>query len=224
MATKNTGRVLDTDPVAARPAAGATAGRASARARLLAAANELFYDEGVHTVGIDRVIERAGVAKASLYSTFGSKDELIRAYLTERHEARQARIRRKLAACDGPRDRLLGIFDALADAAAETGFRGCPFANASAEAPMGSAARQVTDIARAWLLSLFTDLAAEAGAADPAGLGRQLMLLHDGASTSAKLDRDPTAALAARAAAAALLDALVPPDRTRRRGRRPAAT
>ena len=58
---------------------------ASARERLLKAANELFYEEGVHTVGIDRIIEKAGVAKASLYSTFGSKEELVRAYLGERH-------------------------------------------------------------------------------------------------------------------------------------------
>ena len=57
------------------------AARPSARERLLAAADELFYEEGVHTVGIDRVIEHAGVAKGSLYNTFGSKDELIRAYL-----------------------------------------------------------------------------------------------------------------------------------------------
>jgi len=54
-----------------------TIDRGSARERLLAAADELFYDEGVHTVGIDRVIERAGVAKATLYSAFGSKDALI---------------------------------------------------------------------------------------------------------------------------------------------------
>ena len=59
--------------------------RRPARERLLAAANELFYNEGVHTVGIDRVIEQAGVAKASLYNTFGSKDELVRAYLESRH-------------------------------------------------------------------------------------------------------------------------------------------
>ncbi len=64
----------------------------SARERLLEAANELFYDEGVHTVGIDRVIERAGVAKASLYNTFGSKDELVRAYLETRHALVAARI------------------------------------------------------------------------------------------------------------------------------------
>ena len=62
-------------------AASADPAARSARERLLDAANELFYEEGVHTVGIDRVIERAGVAKATLYSTFGSKDELVRAYL-----------------------------------------------------------------------------------------------------------------------------------------------
>ena len=59
--------------------------RRSPRERLLEAAGELFYAEGVQSVGIDRVIERAGVAKASLYSTFGSKEELVRAYLDERH-------------------------------------------------------------------------------------------------------------------------------------------
>src|SRR5579864_7975765 len=101
----------------------ATPIRRSARERLLAAANELFYNEGVHTVGIDRVIERAGVAKASLYNTFGSKDELVRAYLERRHLARQERITRKLARYDTPRDRLLGVFDALGELLVEQHFR-----------------------------------------------------------------------------------------------------
>src|SRR5579872_2327563 len=86
--------------------------RPSARERLLAAANELFYDEGVHTVGIDRVIERAGVTKASLYNTFGSKDELVRAYLEGRHARIAARITRYLERYSDPRDRLLGVFEA----------------------------------------------------------------------------------------------------------------
>ena len=68
-----------------------------ARERLLGAANELFYAEGVHTVGIDRVIDHAGVAKATLYSVFGSKDELIRAYLDRRHQGWHERIEEKLA-------------------------------------------------------------------------------------------------------------------------------
>jgi AcrR family transcriptional regulator len=78
--------------------------RVSARDRLLAAADELFYAEGVHVVGVDRIVERAGVAKASLYSIFGSKDELIRAYLQARHAARRERMTRKLRSISPPTD------------------------------------------------------------------------------------------------------------------------
>jgi AcrR family transcriptional regulator len=183
--------------------------RSSARERLLAAADELFYQGGVHTVGIDRVIERAGVAKATLYSVFGSKEELIRSYLAARHVARQERMTRGLARYGTPRDRLLGAFDVLGEAIAEPGFRGCAFANASAEALPGSAAVQVSDESRAWLRSLFVELGQAAGAADPERLARQLVLLYDGASVAARMDRDPGAAAAARAAAATLLDAAV---------------
>jgi AcrR family transcriptional regulator len=91
----------------------ATARRPSARERLLDAADELFYEEGVHSVGIDRVIAHAGVAKASLYSAFGSKDELIRAYLDRRHALRRERMQTRLAQYATPRDQLLGVFDVL---------------------------------------------------------------------------------------------------------------
>src|SRR4051812_15146435 len=94
----------------------------SPRDRLLAAADELFYEEGVHTVGIDRVIERAGVAKASLYSTFGSKEELVRAYLAARAQDRRARITQRIAQHDQPRDRILAIFDVLGERAARPSY------------------------------------------------------------------------------------------------------
>ena len=87
----------------------------SARERLLAAANELFYEEGVHTVGIDRVIERAGVAKASLYSTFGSKEELVRAYLQARAEERQRRVAAVIAKHAEPRAQILALYDYLGE-------------------------------------------------------------------------------------------------------------
>src|SRR5690349_699211 len=99
----------------------------SARERLLAAADELCYGGGIRTVGIERVLERAGVAKASLYDCFGSKDELIRAYLQSRHEARKARITQWLLRCASPREQLLGVFDALRESMAAPGFRGCAF-------------------------------------------------------------------------------------------------
>ncbi|HEV8174915.1 MAG TPA: TetR/AcrR family transcriptional regulator [Actinoplanes sp.] len=179
----------------------------SARDRLLSAADELFYAEGVHTVGIDRIIERAGVAKASLYSAFGSKDELVRAYLQGRHEARQARILSGLERFETPRDRLLGVFDVLAEATATPGFRGCAFYNASAESPAGSVVEQVCDNNRAWLRGLLVELARDAGAKDPEALAAQLVILYDGTLVGARMDRSPGAAATARATAAALLDA-----------------
>lgn len=188
------------------PTKTATAERLSARERLLAAAQELFYEEGINTVGIDRVIERAGVAKASLYSTFGSKEELIRAYLSARHEARQARIKEMLARSNTPKEKLLGVFDVMAELSAESNFRGCAFVRASAEARPGSSVTTVCDEARAWIRNLFTELAKDAGAADPEQLARQLVLLYDGAAVSSQMDRKPGAAAAARVVAEALLN------------------
>jgi AcrR family transcriptional regulator len=188
-------------------AAPRTPDRLSARERLLAAADELFYEEGVHTVGIDRIIERAGVAKASLYNTFGSKDELIRAYLAGRHAARQERVTRFVDRYETPRERLLGVFDALGSYAAEPGFRGCAFMNASAESLPGSAVEEVSDESRAWTRALFTELAQAAGVSDATGLAAQLVLLYDGALIGARMDRNAATGIAARAVAETLLDA-----------------
>lgn len=187
--------------------AGQNAARPSARERLLAAANELFYEEGVHTVGIDRVIEHAGVAKGSLYNTFGSKDELIHAYLKGRHEMIAERITRALESYDTPRERLLGVFESQGRSYAETGYRGCAFARASAESQPGDRVEQAYSDYRGWVRSLLTRLAEEAGAPDPVGLGRQLHLLYDGTGVAARMDHDPAASTAASAAAATLLDA-----------------
>jgi AcrR family transcriptional regulator len=185
------------------------AARPSARERLLASANELFYEEGVHTVGIDRVIEHAGVAKGSLYNTFGSKDELIRAYLEARHASMEQRITRVLERYDSPRGRLLGVFEAQDELFSEPGYRGCAFARASAESHPGDVVEQAAEDYRAWVRSLFTRLAGEAGVPDAPALARQLHLLYDGSGMSARMDHDPSAARAARSAAAALLDAAV---------------
>src|SRR5712692_1905504 len=176
-----------------------TTARQSARERLLAAASELFYEEGVHSVGIDRVIERAGVAKATLYTAFGSKDELVRAYLKARHAATRERMSRELAArYQTPRERRVGVFEVQGLSFAEPGFRGCAFISASAEARPGSSVEEVADEYRTWVRSLFLDLAREAGAVDPERLAQQLVLLYDGAGIGAWMDRDASAAVAAQ--------------------------
>jgi AcrR family transcriptional regulator len=181
--------------------------KTSARERLLAAAEELFYEEGINTVGIDRVIERAGVAKASLYNLFGSKDELIRAYLTARHEARKERLEKYLPTLATPQARILGIFDDMREMAVRTGFRGCAFVRAAAELRGQHCVKNICDESRGWLRGLFTDLAREAGAKDPAGLARQLVLLYDGAAVSGQMEAAGGGAQAAREAATQLMQA-----------------
>jgi AcrR family transcriptional regulator len=183
----------------------------SAHDRLLAAANELFYAEGVHTVGIERVIERAGVAKASLYSTFGSKEELVRAYLQQRADARKRRITERIARYEDPRDQILGVFEVLGERAAEPTFRGCAFINARAEGPQAeNKVTRVCAATRAWLRALLVDLARDAGAADPERLGAQLVVLYDGGTVGASMDGDPESVGTARAMAEALLTATLP--------------
>ncbi|MCW2512840.1 MAG: regulatory protein TetR [Mycobacterium sp.] len=179
--------------------------RRTARERLLDAANELFYREGTQTVGIDRIIEHAGVAKASLYNTFGSKEELVRAYLESRHARTTERLGAAVEAHTDPVERLLAVFDAQGTMFASPSFNGCAFISASAEAPPGGSIERAADDYRGDIRGLFTRLARDAGAPDPAALAHQLHLIYDGAGISARMDRDPSAAIAARTAAAALL-------------------
>jgi len=179
--------------------------RLSARDRLLAAADELFYDHGINRVGIDRIIEHAGVAKASLYDTFGSKEELIRCYLKVRSERRRARIRERMEHYQTPRDKILSVFDFLSEAVAQPNYRGCAFQRAGAEAEAGSTIKGACDESRAWIRAQFAQLAREAGAHDPDSLSRQLVILYDGAATTAHVDRDLDAPKAARALAERLL-------------------
>jgi len=175
------------------------------RERLLAAANELFYEQGICSVGIDRVLERADVARASLYSTFGSKDELVRAYLQGRSERWQATVAEVLPErWASARERIVGVFVLLTEWFTLPGYRGCPFINASSEAGADAVVEPVRDAHRAWVRDLFTGLAREAGATDPEALSAQLVLLYDGAMVGAQLDRSSAPGLSAQRAAAAL--------------------
>jgi AcrR family transcriptional regulator len=180
--------------------------RLSARERLLAAADELFYEGGINLVGIDRVIERAGVAKSSLYDCFGSKEELIRCYLEARSHARQQRIRERIARHDAPVAKILSIFDVLAEITSQPTFRGCAFLRAGADAGADGKVKQACNESREFLRNLFIDLARAAGAKNPEALGRQLVLLYDGAMVAAQADANRDAASAARDMARVLLD------------------
>jgi AcrR family transcriptional regulator len=176
-----------------------------ARDRLIAAANELFYAEGIHTVGVDRIIEHAGVSRASFYNNFDSKEQLIHTYLVGRHESTVSRLTDAIAEHDDPRQRIFAVFDAQAALFRQPDFNGCAFVAACTEAASGGTIESDATAFRTWVRTLFTDLARQAEAADPDLLGRQLHLLYDGAALSARMDHDRGIAAASRGVVELLL-------------------
>jgi AcrR family transcriptional regulator len=154
----------------------------SMRERLIEAANELFYAQGLRAVSVDKVIERAGTTKVTFYRHFQSKDDLIVAYLESRAELERNGVDAAIAYGDGDVDVTLGLMaDHTGAAACSPGFRGCPFINAAAEYPdPDSAVRKLVDGHRDWWTSAFERLVAPLGLADPAAIADDLMLLRDG--------------------------------------------
>lgn len=179
--------------------------RRPVRERLLAVAEQLFYQEGVHQVGIERVLAEAGVAKASLYDNFGSKEALVAAYLEARQLVRQQRLDQAMKEAGSPRERLLSVFDVLERNMAEPGYRGCAFARVAMEAPPTGSVRTICEEARNWLYRRLLEQAELAGARAPAMLARQLQIVYDGATVATAVDHASDAGHAAKAVAALLV-------------------
>ena len=139
--------------------------------------------------------------------TFGSKDELVRAYLQTRRASVTQRITQAVERYGTPRERLLAVFEGQGELFAQPDYRGCAFARASAESHPGDLVEQAAEAYRRWVRALLTELAAQAGVPEPEVLARQLHLLYHGSGQSARMNHDPAAAAAARAAGATLLDA-----------------
>jgi AcrR family transcriptional regulator len=161
-----------------------------ARRRVLDAAGALFYAEGIHAVGIDRVIAEAAVAKATFYHHFPSKDALVCAYLQEQSD----RVRRAtVPAGDTREDRVLAVFATIGEFACGPGFRGCAFINAAAEYPdPAHPVRQVVAAHRAWFHGVLRDLLADGrDTGTDAGADRtatMLVMLRDGLVVTGDLD------------------------------------
>ena len=153
-----------------------------AQEHLLRAAGELFYREGVRAVGVDAVVERAGVNKMSLYRQFSSKDDLVLAYLERKDKQFFGYVEKSVAKHPGePARQLLQYFDDLAARASAEDYRGCPFVNVAVEFPDPShPARQFVADNKARLIERITALATEAGADDPVALAHALGLLIEG--------------------------------------------
>jgi len=174
--------------------------------RLVATAGDLFYREGIHAVGVQRVIDEAGVAKASLYAHFPSKDDLVAACLARRSEAYRARVAEALEGVDDPVAQVLHLFDLAATWMGSDEFRGCPFANAESElASPTHPARAVVSAHFTWVRELLLRLVRAAGRPEPERLAGALMNLQQGAAARALADGNAAPAHDARWAAEALL-------------------
>src|SRR5262245_58514896 len=130
-----------------------------ARDRLLAAADELFYNRGIHATGVDEIVQRAGTAKTTLYAHFRTKNDLIAGYLTRRSANWRTQMEAELERADGtPEQELDTIFAVLASGCDAPGFRGCPFINPAAEFPDSAhPARKVANEHRTWVKNLILE-------------------------------------------------------------------
>ncbi|AMW14648.1 TetR family transcriptional regulator [Streptomyces qaidamensis] len=158
----------------------ATTDNASTRDRILDAAAELFYREGV-SLGVETLCRSAGVSKRSMYQLFASKDEVLAASLARRLPEYEERLAPGPQEPGSPRERILYVFERLEKTSAEPAYRGCPCLAALVEHPASVVARG----AKEWLLGFFRTRAEEGGARDAELLARQLMLVFDGASARA---------------------------------------
>ncbi|MEU7920787.1 TetR/AcrR family transcriptional regulator [Micromonospora zamorensis] len=153
-----------------------------ARLRLLTTATRIFYAEGIHAVGVDRIIAEAKVTRATFYRHFPSKDDLILAYLREIHRMERGTVEAAIAADSSPVDSLLAVAGSIAGNIQSPGFRGCAFLNAAAEYPdTDHPVHQEIIAHRQWFLDTLTTLMAQVHeeTADPSA--RHFVMLRDGA-------------------------------------------
>jgi len=180
----------------------------STRDRILRAAKDLFYGEGIRNVGVDAIVTRAGVTKPTLYYYFENKDALVAAYLAQRNEAILASLAKTIESTRGTiADKIAAIFESVADATPNPRWKGCPIVRGAAEFaadPEHTARRIASDHKKhveAWLADQFKR--GKVAGADVKA--RQLAILLDGAIVHAFIHGDPDYARVAGAAARALL-------------------
>ena len=164
-----------------------------ARQRLLDTASRIFYAEGIHAVGVDRIVADAKVTRATFYRHFPGKEDLVLAYLREVHAMERGAIEAAVAGAPAPTEALLATAAAIAATIRSPGFRGCAFLNAAAEYPhAGHPVHEQILAHRQWFLDLLTSLLAQVAAESSDAAARHFVMLRDGAMTAGCLT-DPVA-------------------------------
>ncbi|MGW2472853.1 TetR/AcrR family transcriptional regulator [Streptomyces sp. NPDC001665] len=153
-----------------------------ARDRLLSTATRIFYSEGIHSVGVDRIVKEAQVTRATFYRHFPSKENLVVAYLTEADRALRSQAEAAIAARLPAPDTLRAIGASIAAAIESPGFRGCAFLNAVAEYPdPADPVHQVVLAHRQWFLDTLTGLLRTIREEPADRAARHFVMLRDGA-------------------------------------------
>ncbi|MFI6565959.1 TetR/AcrR family transcriptional regulator [Streptomyces sp. NPDC050534] len=153
-----------------------------ARTRLLSTATRIFYGEGIHSVGIDRITAEAQVTRATLYRHFTGKEELVLAYLGQADRGIRAQVATAQASGHSPVDKVRAVARSITEGIRSPGFRGCAFLNAVAEYPdPGHLVHKAVLTHRQWFLETITELLAPIGDAPADAAARHLVMLRDGA-------------------------------------------
>jgi len=186
--------------------------RPSRKDELIDKALEVFYRDGFHATGMDKLVAETGISKTSMYKYFRTKEELIQATLERRHEHLTGLLVDGPAArADTPKGQLLASFDALQEWIASDDFNSCMFIKASSEYQDPShPIHQISAAHKRALTDHMTGLARKADAKEPEALARQLMLLMEGAIVTAHMQGKAFAAPDAKDAARTLINLACP--------------
>jgi AcrR family transcriptional regulator len=191
--------IVETSPIGQRApwAGGSHTSIAPAKRRILETANTLFYDEGIRSVGIDRLISESGVTKATFYKHYGSKDRLIVEYISQRHLFAKDAVEQVIRDAHDPATAIHALIEIIVAEVVAPGFRGCPFINAATEfTDSRHAVRQIVADHREWYAETMSDLLRQLGHPLPGDGGDEFVLARDGAMTGGYAG-DPIAATTA---------------------------
>jgi AcrR family transcriptional regulator len=175
------------------------------RDRLMDAAGELFYREGLHAITAERVADHAGLTKPTIYNLFGSKDALVLKTLERRGEQIRRHIEQRTAAFADPGRKLLEVLNVHAEMLTVEGFHGCPLVIAAVQAPESREARELANAHKTWLHGLLTRFARRARLSSPDVLASSLVLVLEGAAAMSAVQPAEVVAKHARAASRSLI-------------------
>ena len=180
---------------------------ASPRDRLLDAAKQLFCLHGINATGVDAIVAKAGTAKTTLYKIFGSKQQLVEAFLDREGERWRTWFFASVDALPGEAsDRLVGVFDVLQTWFADDDFAGCPFINAVGEHDKSDDRLRTLALQHKSAVDAYLgQIARDAEVRDAAAVINELGILIDGAIVAAMISRRPEVAVAAKKSFAAVM-------------------